>query len=527
MSIFGFKGDLHNLSKGAFDSVSVVKPGTASLLLAEYMPRSFDDSYAALTKGYQKIVASDWVAEKGVSIWQSHIKPGLKKAGTFAWGLAKPVVMDAMAVAAGMSPTAAALVASAETMLTIYLDGLAETLTETKALVLNQGQWVFIEKEKSLMHRRRLKGDTVHAKMLEPVDVTTLPKAVEFGFYIRPAFNNPSKVIVFNIDKGRTEEVEVKQVRPAGPSVSEKVEADEQLSVLRELFFYKSKAVEFEYDHPKNAILPGRNVVFKGDDYILIETNGVKALLEDIKGRTKVVGYDDLSRGVGKSTPGQGDDFFDKSNGNSIYAGQWVLAPARPDVKAEYGVSKELAVIYQIEKDGKVDAFYAMDGKGYRLLESQVDPFPPNFQSLYSSKQPFKLFKMAATEGDMEKTMRFELGSKYVEICLNEYEHTLKYLGSAEPPEKEKKKVVSGETDLNVKVGNTTKDKVDAREELIAKTGLSSTKIDQIVEEVWDDPREYYGGSEGDTAGGDGILLGAIAVGALLLIGMGGAMAAI
>ena len=85
----------------------------------------------------------------------------------------------------------------------------------------------------------------------------------------------------------------------------------------------------------------------------------------------------------------------------------------------------------------------------------------------------------------MEKTTRFELGSKYVEICLNEYEHTLKYLGSAEPPEEgPEKKTVSIETDLKVKVGNTTKDKVDAREELIAKTGLSSTKIGQIVTEV-------------------------------------------
>ena len=527
MSIFGFKGDLHNLSKGAFDSVSVVKPGTASLLLAEYMPKSFDDSFAALTRGYKTVVEGD--KNQGESVWQTHIKPGLKKAGGFAWELAKPVVMDAMAVAAGMSPTAAALVASAETMLTIYLQGLAEPLTVAKTLVLNKGEWVFIEKEASLRRRRRMKGEVVHAKMFpEEVDVKTLPKAVEFGFYIRPAYNDPSKVTVFNIDAGITQNVDVRQVRRAGSDVAQKVEQDEQLSVVRELFFYKSKAVEFASSHPKDAILPGRNVVFKGEDYMLIETNGVKALLEDIKGRTKVVAYDDLSRGVGKSTPGHGDDFFDKSNGNAIYAGQWVMAPARPEVQDQYGVDKELAVIFQIEKDGKVDAFYCMDGKGYRLLESQVEPFPPNFQSLYSSKQPFKLFKLAATEGDMEKTTRFELGSKYVEICLNEYEHTLKYLGSAEPPEEgPEKKTVSIETDLKVKVGNTTKDKVDAREELIAKTGLSSTKIGQIVDEAWDDPQEYYGGSEGDTVGGDGILLGAIAVGALLLIGMGGAAAAI
>ena len=61
MSIFGWKGDRHNLSKGAFDSVSVVKPGNASLLLAEYMGQTFDESFVSLTKNYQKIISSDRV----------------------------------------------------------------------------------------------------------------------------------------------------------------------------------------------------------------------------------------------------------------------------------------------------------------------------------------------------------------------------------------------------------------------------------------------------------------------------------
>ena len=185
MSIFGWKGDRHNLSKGAFDSVSVVKPGNASLLLAEYMGQTFDESFVSLTKNYQKIISSD--RAQGMSVWRDHIKPGLKKAGGFAWELAKPVVMDALAVAAGMSPTAAALVASAETMFSVYLEGLAVEPVESRSLVLNKGAWVFIEKEESLKRRRRLKG--ISAKVLSPgtVDEKTLPKAVEFGFYIMPA----------------------------------------------------------------------------------------------------------------------------------------------------------------------------------------------------------------------------------------------------------------------------------------------------------------------------------------------------
>ena len=520
MSIFGWKGDRHNLSKGAFDSVSVVKPGNASLLLAEYMGRTFDESFAELTKGYKKIVASEWVAQKGMSVWRDHIRPGLKKAGGWAWELAKPVVMDALAVAAGMSPTAAALVASAETMFSVYLEGLAVEPVESRSLVLNKGSWVFIEKEESLKRRRRLKG--ISANVLSPgtVDLKRRPKSVEFGFYIMPAYNDPSKVTVFNIDAGSTQEVEVRQVRPAGPDVSKMVEADEQLSVLRELFFYKTSAGKFETDHPKSAVMPGRNVVYAEKDFTLIETDGVHALVVDPKGHTKIVPYDDLTRGVGKSTPGHGDNFFDKSNGRSLYSGQWVMVPASLKVIDEYGVNRELGVVFEIEKDGMVDVFYCMDGTGYRVKESTIEAFPPNLQQLYSSKQPFKLFKLAATQGDMEKTSRYELGSRFAEICLNDYEHTVKYLGSAEPTK------TTTKTPVNVtKVGNTTKDKVDAREEVINKTGLSSAEVDRVVDEAWDRPQGGYAERTGGGGDDGGMLLGIIAIGALVLIAFGGAAA--
>ena len=190
-----------------------------------------------------------------------------------------------------------------------------------------------------------------------------IPKAVEFGFYIMPSYNDHSKVTVFNIDAGRTQNVEVKQIRVASPDLQKTVDEDEQLSVLRELFFYKTEALEFEHENPRSAVLPGNNVVFKDGDYMLIETNGVKALLEDPKGRTKVVDYKSLTRGISKSTSGRGDDFFNKSNDEAIYAGQWVMAPAREKIVNDYGVDMELAVVYRVEKDGNIDVFYCIQVK--------------------------------------------------------------------------------------------------------------------------------------------------------------------
>ena len=106
---------------------------------------------------------------------------------------------------------------------------------------------------------------------------------------------------------------------------------------------------------------------------------------------------------------------------------------------------------------------------------------------------------------------------------MNEYEHTLKYLGSAEPRKPETKEQTTKPVAV-AKVGNDTKHKVDAREELIAQTGISSVEVDRIVDEAWDDPGRPY---EEDSATGDGMMLGVIAIGTLFLISMGGAMAAI
>jgi hypothetical protein len=534
MSIFGWQGDVHNLSKGAFDSISITKPGNASLLLLEHMGGSFDDAFEKLTLDYHKIVSSSDI--QGHSFWKEHIKPGLKKVGGMAWDLAKPIIFESLAYMTGMGLPATLLVGTAETMMSKYLEDLPEAISDPikgqQALRLNKGQWVFIEKEASLRRRRRMKVFKTSLAEVDP-DLKKVAKTVEFGFYVMPSYNDHARVQVFNIDEGRLQSVQAKQIRVVSADIQKTVDEDENLSVLRELFFYKSEAAEFKRTNPKNAILPGRNVVFNKLDYMLIETNGVKALLEDPKGHTQVVDYKALTRGVSRSTAGRGDDFFNKSNDQAIYTGQWVMAPSREWVLTDYSVDMELAVVYRVEKDGNIDIFYCMDGKGYRRKEELLKPFPPNFQQLYSAKQPFKMFKMGAVEGDMEKTERYELGSKYAQICVGEYDHTRLYLGTGEPEtgkvETEKTKIIEHNPVKTTTVGNSTKEKVDAREEIIAKTGLTSADIDHIIDENWEEDseeeEEYYEGGGGD--GGSAVLLGIIAIGALIMTGFGGAVAAV
>ena len=49
--IHDYLGKGHDLSKGAFDSVSLTKPGAASKLLTKYMPKDFKISWQELASG--------------------------------------------------------------------------------------------------------------------------------------------------------------------------------------------------------------------------------------------------------------------------------------------------------------------------------------------------------------------------------------------------------------------------------------------------------------------------------------------
>ena len=532
MSIFDFKGDGHKLSKGAFDSLSISKPGNASPLLAEYMAKPFQEGYRFLSTPYQFNV-NQMEAPAMTSLWNDYLKPGLKKAGSIVWEVAKPVAMEVVTTLAGLHPTVGALLGASEAVLSAYLQGYGDVIVESKKIQMKKGQWLFIEKEEN--RRRRMKtlmtGQSTSGRIshvpkfsIKPQPPHKIPNVVNFGFFVGPGPNDPNKVNVFNLDTGKQEHVAIQQIRDAPDALQKKADEDENLSVLRELYFYKVEGQEFEKAHPKEAIYPGRQVVCDGKDYIVIFRNEEKALIEDPKGNTLVVDVAKLTRGRGKSTKGQTDDFFNKSGGGAYYAGQWCMVPARPWVTERWPTDSELAVIYQVDKNEELEIAYCLDGAMDYIREKKVQVFPPTMQQLYSARQPFKLFKMAAVEGYEHNTQRFELGSKFASICTLDYGKTTMYLGDLDSEEMEKfltktSKAVPLKEDTNTKVHNTKKDLVDAVNEAQNK-GLD---VANLIDEAWDPEQEEYGyEGEGDDSA---VLLGVIAVGALVLIGFGGAAA--
>ena len=60
---------------------------------------------------------------------------------------------------------------------------------------------------------------------------------VSLGFFIEPTAKN--RASVFSLDHGRSLEVEISQLIECDTAVAQRLDGDERLSTLRELFFYK------------------------------------------------------------------------------------------------------------------------------------------------------------------------------------------------------------------------------------------------------------------------------------------------
>ena len=130
--------------------------------------------------------------------------------------------------------------------------------------------------------------------------------------------------------------MQINRIAETGNEIAQRCDSDPVLSVVRELFFYKREGEDFQKAHPNEAIYPGRNVIHDGHHYTLIFRNEKKALIQDTDtGATHVVNESEISRGWGKSTPGEGDGFFD-THGVNLHSGQWIMVPARESVVNQY-----------------------------------------------------------------------------------------------------------------------------------------------------------------------------------------------
>ena len=479
----------HDLSKGAFDSVSIAKPGAASQFLSKFLPKKFAEGWKQLSTDYRTTLKSH-EPSMWRKMWNS-IPIALRKGAT-KYKLARPLIQKFIAGIVAKDPKIGAIVSAAEIGLGSLLDNWGDNV-ETKTIRAKKGQWIFIESTES--RRRRMMGTMLtpgadleesnkhKAKQSkwEPIqlsekipEIPKKPKSVSLGFFIEPTTKN--RVSVFSLDLGRAQEIEVSQLLECDPTIAAKLDADERLSTLRELYFYKydGKAPTKSPVMPK-PFFPGKRVRYKGGSFILLLNKHGKSLIEDGNGKTLVVDTALLRRGFGDSTPGQYDNHFQTVGKNNLYVGQWVYVPARNWVRFKFDAEVELGVIHQIAPEDRCYVFLALDGEVYTVDDDVIQPLNKHFQELYNAKKTFALFREAAISGT-KATERFSLGQDNISVCVGkDYSDAL----TVEKPYSKSLEdyAMSGKTETQGKAtGHNYKDTLDANAELRAK-GISSKDL--------------------------------------------------
>ena len=495
--VHDYLGVGHDLSKGAFDSVSISKPGAASQFLSKFLPKNFAESWKQLSTDYRTAVKS-YEPSMWTKLWRSI--PTVVQKGASKYKLARPLIQKFIASIAAKDPRVGAVVAAAEVGLGSLLDNWGDQ-AGTKTIRAKKGQWIFIESTES--HHRRMVGKMLtpgadleetnfkhKAKHSEhvPVKLSTKihdpskktkgrPKSVSLGFFIEPTSKN--RVSVFSLDLGRAEEIEISQLLECAPSVAARLDSDERLSTLRELYFYKYDGMApTKSKVMSKPFFPGKRVRYKGGSYILLFNKHGKSLIEDGNGKTLVVDTTLLRRGFGDSTPGEYDNGFQTAGKNNLYIGQWVYVPARNQTRFRFDATVELAVIHQIAPEDRCYVFLALDGAVYTVHDNVIQPLSKHFQELYNAKKTFALFREAAI-GGTKATERFSLGASDISVCVGK-DYSDAITNTLEIPYSKALKDYAnsgGKTESRGKAtGDNNKDTLDRNAEMREK-GMSSEDL--------------------------------------------------
>ena len=146
----------HDLSKGAFDSVSIAKPGAASQYLNKYIGREFADSWLQLSTDYRSSLKS-YEPSIWKKMWESFGDQGIKSAMEFGakkYEVGRPIITKFFASMAAKDPTIGAVLTAAELGLSTLLGAWGDQAGNT-TIRAKKGQWIFIESLESHQRRRR------------------------------------------------------------------------------------------------------------------------------------------------------------------------------------------------------------------------------------------------------------------------------------------------------------------------------------------------------------------------------------
>jgi len=397
--IADFKGQLHDVSKNAFDSFAK-KNAHALTAGNKVLTESFQTTYNA----FKNTVVSKLGISTDTPLTIENLGEKLK---TTARDTALQLGVDAAVAMAGkyaleIEGPLGILISEAASLAIGAFE--SQVLGKTK---YQPGQWIFLDVGSTTHHINEKPkviqlatqavgsifglGDTDEFAIVpEELDLTATPSEHAIGFYMAPNKESPYLHDVFSYKVGGIQQFHEDKIRPVSGDLAQKLD-DSEFSLVREVLFLKEHDPTLKSYLPTN---PGDTVRMKGQNYTLLRQAGDEFVLEDSHGREILVHSSEITGGkVDNNTSWDHARLhigtFQQRAIDMLHRGEWVWIPQEhlltdiadkfrrrlkgiPDELSRMGPNdKVLGLVSSIEDD-KVNVVRAYDGQAFSFKQEQV-----------------------------------------------------------------------------------------------------------------------------------------------------------
>ncbi len=528
-TIYDWKGNRHDLTTGAFDSSSLQNPHMADIKLFGGLGSIENGDERAL---FNQLSQSYLRSKVDPGVWE-RFKKQVPNLATIGGTLGTKLLMTKIKVLAGPNPILQSAITAGEIVLgAIFAGGTKQKKSFREP---RTGQWVFVESDNS--YRRRLQKQTIlndnplTKPSPGPAPETIKEAAGKWGiaFYLR---NSPEwgHGVVYDCEANKEREVRFAQLVNVPSELGEKLDKDENLSVLRELYILANSPDRKLI--PDNNLSMGKRITRTSDNWEMriISSSDTGLMAVDKDGRVRHLNKADVKPlGEAVTTPGVFDDYFLKDGRSRLYAGIWCWSPARPWVKENFPCDYELTCFAIINQD-VAGVYYVLDGDRAEVAKSELLPCNNDDQEMFNSDKALKKFRIAASR-DLDDLARvskpIKALHKYVTAGkAGKRSKQSKVLQAEEPddfplPTKEVETVLSEKGPER----GTTKERLDRMEEAfqlhhedVETHGREIEIIEEQIQRTHPEfsPRPRGTGGDDDDGMGIGVIV-AIAGAALLL----------
>ena len=451
------QGVYHDLTKGAFDAFSMKHPHEVIEDISDKLLNQ------PLFEGIKGIAE-----EAGIDLSKfGELDPAGVAATLAAWlggkvkGIAVAGVSEGAALLSGaeIATGGAAAVGLAVEM---ALEWATKSFTRDNQQSYLQGDWVTVDHGQKTVKAVDRALDFAMGAMFEDApdlsEVHVLARVDDFhvGFYVSNG-EEASTVAVFDILDGTVQRHHSRDVALLPQSNRAGLDNDPVASKIRELYFMKRDHVRFGATVQTD---PGTEVIYDGELFNIVHTDGDVALIEDKGGERKHVGLVSLERSrqerVGpthiykQGIPKAASDFVATAGG--FGTGDWVWYEVGNELW-------ELSVVHIINGPNAV-VYCTAAGTRRVLAIGQIRVASRDDADLFNRVRVFALFKAAAVAGEEYNTQRLAIPEKWSPLVLRK-----------DPPARREARVAATQPSFRL---NQT--------EASVVTGRTAAEVDEAVE---------------------------------------------